>query len=741
MTQKGFKLLAIRPLKGCDKKYLKNLREGEIYKFYQDYEFKVDYAEGSEDKPHRNFSFPKDTEKDIREISRPKDLIDLYSSDGGPTINISAIVGKNGSGKSSLIELFFLSVYVMNFRKIIANNLDSGWENIKNKTIVDLLKETKTYKGTSNPNFKHLDDDRLRNELSELNKLILRIELFVEKNGVVYEIKIDSSDKKSTNWCIFSIFDGTGKYTQDEEVIKQLISSYSIALNYSLHGLNSNVSGIWLKSLFHKNDGYQTPLVINPKREVGPNIDMEIEEGLQKSRLILNILQLKEFDSIDVLNKNTVKSISFILQPDFYYSDFLPLTIESENELHLIDSIEYLPDELKNPLFYILQEFGIVNSYQEAEEYLKQTSWVNRTAICYLQSKIIKFFKNYHHVFTSKQRTFKERIQFIYQLKTHTTFKIHQTINFIKDSENRIKQYFEFQKLVNNGYGFWGSEYNAKIENFQRSERTKKYILNLNEFKKVYQPILDKESILDLLYFAPPPFLKMDIQFSGGINHTFERLSSGEKQQIFVIQTLVYHIRNIASLKETGDVVKYNSVNLLLDEIEICFHPEFQQTFINRLITILSSTFKESAIKNINILFATHSPFILSDIPSSNILRIENGKPDSDKVEETFSANIHDLLANDFFLKTGFMGEFAKVKINELIEFLSSEKMEDEQWDLVEAEKLIQIIGEPFLKQDLIELFNDKISLKNRTISTSTLDKAIEELTKLKSKLNDSNSH
>ena len=35
----GFKLLAIRPLKGCDTRFRKNLNDGEIYKFYQDYKF------------------------------------------------------------------------------------------------------------------------------------------------------------------------------------------------------------------------------------------------------------------------------------------------------------------------------------------------------------------------------------------------------------------------------------------------------------------------------------------------------------------------------------------------------------------------------------------------------------------------------------------------------------------------------------------------------------------------------
>ena len=32
----GFKLLAIRPLKGCDAQFRNNLKEGVVYKFYQE---------------------------------------------------------------------------------------------------------------------------------------------------------------------------------------------------------------------------------------------------------------------------------------------------------------------------------------------------------------------------------------------------------------------------------------------------------------------------------------------------------------------------------------------------------------------------------------------------------------------------------------------------------------------------------------------------------------------------------
>lgn len=37
----GFKLLSIRPLQGCSSRFRKNLKEGMVYKFYQNYDYYI----------------------------------------------------------------------------------------------------------------------------------------------------------------------------------------------------------------------------------------------------------------------------------------------------------------------------------------------------------------------------------------------------------------------------------------------------------------------------------------------------------------------------------------------------------------------------------------------------------------------------------------------------------------------------------------------------------------------------
>ena len=108
-----------------------------------------------------------------------------------------------------------------------------------------------------------------------------------------------------------------------------------------------------------------------------------------------------------------------------------------------------------------------------------------------------------------------------------------------------------------------------------------------------------------------------------------------------------------------------------------------------------------------NIMIATHSPFILSDIPQSNILYLEEGcVPDTSEFKNPFAANICDILYQSFFLKNGFVGEYARRKVNDLITKLSPNgyftERRKEQFDL-----LMEMISDPFLKMQLQQLYDN----------------------------------
>jgi len=147
-----------------------------------------------------------------------------------------------------------------------------------------------------------------------------------------------------------------------------------------------------------------------------------------------------------------------------------------------------------------------------------------------------------------------------------------------------------------------------------------------------------------------------------------------------VFSTIVYHLINLNSVEqlkeekaeESEKIIHYNYINIILDEIELYYHPEWQRTYIADLLDYIGKINPENLkhIKGLNITFLTHSPYILSDIPNAFVLKLIKGEPYIEG-NETFGANVHDLLANDFFMQKGFMGEWAKSQIKLVIESLT----------------------------------------------------------------------
>ncbi|MDP2893511.1 MAG: AAA family ATPase [Sulfurimonas sp.] len=185
----------------------------------------------------------------------------------------------------------------------------------------------------------------------------------------------------------------------------------------------------------------------------------------------------------------------------------------------------------------------------------------------------------------------------------------------------------------------------------------------------------------------------------------YPNLSTGQETYLFQFAHLYNAIRKDLS----------GNLMITIDEGENTLHPNWQKMYIKYIVDFFTENFSN---KKLHIIFSSHSPFILSDIPKENVIFLEKDeKTDNcinvtDKTNiETFGANIHTLLSNGFFMKDGLMGEFAKGKINKIIEF--HKKVEQQKEDKIKKEELkteyeakkkefwhIQsIIGEDYLKQ------------------------------------------
>ena len=80
-------------------------------------------------------------------------------------------------------------------------------------------------------------------------------------------------------------------------------------------------------------------------------------------------------------------------------------------------------------------------------------------------------------------------------------------------------------------------------------------------------------------------------------------------------------------------------------------------------------------------------------------------------MQNPFAANVNDILRQSFFLKNGFMGEFAKQKILKVINSYTKKKLDTNEFK--EAVELLTLIGEPLLKNKLSTFMEDKGDEKN----------------------------
>ncbi len=753
----SFKLIAIRPLEGCNEKFLKNLLPDQVYQFYNDYEFVDGVGQTITDYPKSQpVKIVKEKKQDV-----PKNLY-------GNNINVSAIVGKNGSGKSALIELLVATIVkislLINENFIIPEELYDYGENDfdREKFQKNIIKFRESIKFDLNNlkveiYFQHesnsytfRSDKVIVDEIGGEGKKIKCIQL--DNNSIIIKEQVDN------NVVYFSLNDLKDANPNNQKIAHQLYYFlshlfYTMVINYSHYGFNSNEIGEWIKGVFHKNDGYQLPVVINPYRDKG-NININGEINLAKSRFLVNVLQDKGLRTIQ--KNKTISHITIKLDNSKFKWD------ETKNgDLRILNTEE----DKKNILNIIFEKFL---DNEKLDENNFQNSFFNH-AVDYLLIKLYKI-TNYP-IYRDYKKCFKEIIieqngYKIYQFRflindllkdylehlfinsSHVTDKFNQALFFVqycyfdnKDiAANSVEKIIEIDTLnewIKNAY-----IKHFKIKKDKNGFKEDKIIIN-----EIYEELIIKGRYP--IKYSLPSFFKVEYYFEEKIsNNNFSSFSSGEKQKIFSIHSVIYHLRNLTSIKddnligldnEIKKLITYKNINIIFDEIELYAHPDFQRSFIKELLDAIKVI---DNIKNhfINIIFITHSPFILSDIPKQNILYLKseeveiNGKksqfsiPQTFKDKKSFGANITDLLADSFFVENGLIGDFAKRKINKTLNWLRikinefnqnndlkiDEKIEYSKYELTNEynKKIISLIDEPLVKYQLNEMYlkyvNDK---------------------------------
>lgn len=212
---------------------------------------------------------------------------------------------------------------------------------------------------------------------------------------------------------------------------------------------------------------------------------------------------------------------------------------------------------------------------------------------------------------------------------------------------------------------------------------------------------------------------------------------------------------DILSLLQDSDViVKGNAYMIFIDEGELYYHPEWQRTFIKTLLDVIGDAVAREDSIAFQVVITSNSPFIISDIPMSNILFLSE---DKQKFENTFGLNIHTLLVDNFFMD-GTIGEFAREKIKEISDDITelapvekdidelkmSEEDKNHSLDfesgkdiLMKIQERINLVGEPLIRRQLQKRLDSIKKMKWAKLQAEEKRKAIidnlskEELSKL----------
>lgn len=65
------------------------------------------------------------------------------------------------------------------------------------------------------------------------------------------------------------------------------------------------------------------------------------------------------------------------------------------------------------------------------------------------------------------------------------------------------------------------------------------------------------------------------LQYADKTLGKFDHLSSGEKQQIYTISSMVYQLHHLNSAGKGK--IQYRNANIIFDEVDLYFHPDYQK--------------------------------------------------------------------------------------------------------------------------------------------------------------------
>lgn len=457
----------------------------------------------------------------------------------------------------------------------------------------------------------------------------------------------------------------------------------------------------------HNSEFYKNLILLNKNEDIHSAL---LDLGLPKiSQYKISLLKLKEEDW----------NISINLRPYFDELKSIKKHERLTKEQSKIDELGLKSEEIRNNSEYneasykIRLELEVVHSV-----ILKLKSILESTGNRYLEEGFIDEPISE----LKKLGSYKEAFFWIIR---KTYFKITKNANPIFLPYKEIVDFTEVLiSIINNQ-----TDFKNWTEFYVDDDTAYDFITKFQSFIRSFKKSFDYDDY-PILRFST------DIMLSNGEKSIYEIFSQMYKAKV-AISNGDYQLRH-----------NFKNYIILLDEADISFHPTWKKKYVKLLIEILPLIFKD---KKLQIIFTTHDPLTLSDLPSTNILYLNKPVGGNTFIADmknlkTFGANIHELLAESFFIDDGLMGEFAKQKIQDLVAYLTFNKDKpegennikpQEMWDQNSALELIKLVGEPLIEERLQSLFDRKFIINEK----EALELTIKELQLKLSKLNETDSN
>ncbi|PEU28628.1 AAA family ATPase [Bacillus wiedmannii] len=569
-------------------------------------------------------------------ISRNKLFVEKFFKINGSDIdiNLSAIVGENGTGKSTILDM--IVDYIEH--GMFSSNYVLAFEN-QGKIFID-----------SNFEINHID--------------IIDKDLEYE---VIKDKSLDDFFKNQATIFFSNVFDV--RYFEYNEELRRRYENNRLTYFPTFRNISTNsLLGIYRE----------------PKDLLNQDFSRQIF-FVNEYKSILEVEKLVTIPKKIYLKANSLEyhfeNLSFELEA------FI-IAFENENVASMYFDISTESSFKKDIIKILIQSFCIEIGYLLIKHHLKDKILISTYESA---KKGNNFFEFIHKNLVKEVRTYASKKDILKSIK-----------------QNLDKIYGNYQTLLDylDTLDFQCDE----IGNYIDSNSTRS-----NTFINFYKDKFYSKSILSF-YWS---------EMSSG-QLSLLNLFGRFYDSLYEIQQDLLDEENVS--KEGTVSLKEFEYLLLIDECDLYFHPQWQKDWLYYFLKLIEILFKG----NVQVILTTHSPFILSDFPNTNVTFLSDKSKSitiNNEIEgssRTFGANINELLTNSFFINDGLMGKFAKNKINNFIRDLMNTTPDDVLKNKSELKMFIDLIGDPFIKNKLLQIYNEKLQLA----SDDEIEKRIKYLEK-----------